>query len=135
VFVVPGPIDAPASEGCLALLREFGAEVRVVAGVPHLIADLGYGSAPVPARGRGAPPTAVAGLATDALGAAELIVARAILGDARTVDAIVATTDLSVATVLATLTLLEARGLVAGRHGRYHADGDLLGPSAMPIAR
>ena len=135
VFVVPGPIDAPASEGCLALLREFGAEVRVVAGVPHLIADLGYGSAPVPAPGRGAPSAAVAGLATNTLGTVELTVARAILGDARTVDAIVATTDLSVATVLATLTLLEARGLVAGRHGRYHADGDLLGPSAMPTAR
>jgi DNA processing protein len=135
VFVVPGPLDAPASEGCLALLREFGTEVRVVAGVPHLVADLGYGSAPVPGRGRGASANAVAGVATNSLGAVEQTVARAILGDARTVDAIVATTDLPVATVLATLTLLEARGFVTGRHGRYHADGDLVGPSALPIPR
>ncbi len=135
VFVVPGPLDAPASEGCLALLREFGAEVQVVAGVPHLLADLGYGSAPRPGRGQGAPATAVAAVATAGLGAVEQTVARAILEDARTVDAIVATTDLPVATVLATLTLLEARGLVAGRHGRYHADGDLLGPSAFAVPR
>jgi DNA processing protein len=135
VFVVPGPIDASASEGCLALLREFGTEVRVVAGVPHLLADLGYGSAPRPVRGRGAPPTAVAATATTGLGVVERRVAEAILGDAHTVDAIVATTDLPVAAVLATLTLLEARGLVAGRHGRYLADGELLGRSVVPVPR
>ena len=135
VFVVPGPIDATASEGCLSLLREFGTEVRVVAGVPHLLADLGYGSAPRPARGRGAPAAAVAETATADLGVVEQTVARAILADARTVDAIVATTDLPVATVLATLTLLEARGVVVGRHGRYLADGDLLGGSRFPVPR
>lgn len=135
VFVVPGPIDASASEGCLALLREFGTEVRVVAGVPHLLADLGYGSASRPGRGRGAPATAVAATATAGLGVVERTVVGAILGDAHTVDAIVATTDLPVATVLATLNLLEARGLVAGRHGRYLADGDVLGPSAFPVPR
>ena len=33
-FVVPGSIDAPKSAGCLAFLREFAGEARIVAGVP-----------------------------------------------------------------------------------------------------
>ncbi len=41
-FLVPGTIDAPASSGCLAFLREFADEARIVAGIPQLIADLGY---------------------------------------------------------------------------------------------
>ena len=31
--------------------------------------------------------------------------------------------------------LLERRGVVSGRHGRYHPDGDLLGPAGMPVPR
>ena len=54
--------------------------------------------------------------------------AAAILGDARTVDAIVATTDLPVATVLATLTLLErARRSSSDATAAITPDGDLLG--------
>ncbi len=138
VFVVPGPLDAPASEGCLALIREFGGEVRVVAGIPHLIADLGFASTTAPPaspRSRAVGPRAVASATADGLGETERRVATAVLGGARTVDALVATTDLPVATVLATLTLLERRGVVSGRHGRYHPDGDLLGPAAMPVPR
>ncbi len=40
-FLVPGPLGAPASEGCLAFLREFPDGARIVAGIPQLIDDLG----------------------------------------------------------------------------------------------
>ncbi|MEA2632066.1 MAG: processing protein, partial [Chloroflexota bacterium] len=40
-FLVPGSIDAPASAGCLAFLREFPHDTRIVAGIPQLIDDLG----------------------------------------------------------------------------------------------
>lgn len=40
-FAVPGPIDAPASAGCLAFLRAYPGEVRIVAGIAELIEDLG----------------------------------------------------------------------------------------------
>ena len=40
-FLVPGSIDAPASAGCLAFLREFPTVTRIVAGIPQLIDDLG----------------------------------------------------------------------------------------------
>ena len=40
-YLVPGPIDAPASAGCLAFLREFRDATRIVAGIPQLIDDLG----------------------------------------------------------------------------------------------
>jgi hypothetical protein len=43
----------------------------------------------------------------------------------------VATTDLPVATVLATLTLLERRGLTSGAHGRYRPAGTLLGEQTV----
>ena len=45
------------------------------------------------------------------------------------------TLDLPVATVLATLAVLERRELVAGRHGRYRVDGPLLATTALPEAR
>jgi predicted Rossmann fold nucleotide-binding protein DprA/Smf involved in DNA uptake len=44
-----------------------------------------------------------------------------------TVDELVATTDLPVATVLTALMLLERRGLAVGIHGRYRPAGPLLG--------
>ncbi|HEX5149179.1 MAG TPA: DNA-processing protein DprA, partial [Candidatus Limnocylindrales bacterium] len=40
-FIVPGPVDARASAGCLAFLREFPGSARMVAGIPQLIEDLG----------------------------------------------------------------------------------------------
>ncbi|MGK2850751.1 MAG: DNA-processing protein DprA [Candidatus Limnocylindrales bacterium] len=135
-FVVPGPMDAQGSEGGLALLREFPDVVRVVAGIPQLIADLGFaGSAAPVAAGRRAPSEDVASAALDHLGAAERSVATQLLAGHRTVDEVVAMTDLTVATVLATLALLERRGLAAGRHGRYRPDGDLLGAVSLPKAR
>ena len=41
-YLVPGALDAPASAGCLAFLREWEPEAHIVAGVPQLIADLGF---------------------------------------------------------------------------------------------
>jgi hypothetical protein len=41
------------------------------------------------------------------------------------VDELVAISDLPVAAVLASLTLLEARGLVVGAYGRYRPAGAL----------
>ncbi len=61
------------------------------------------------------------------LGGTERVVASAIVAGRATVDELVAVTDLPVAAVLATLALLERRGLVAGRHGRYRPAGALLG--------
>jgi DNA protecting protein DprA len=40
-FLVPGPLDAPTSEGCHAFLRSFPGQTRVVCGIPELIEDLG----------------------------------------------------------------------------------------------
>ena len=41
LLLVPGAVDAPASAGCLAFLREFPGRARIVAGIPQLIDDLG----------------------------------------------------------------------------------------------
>ena len=41
-YLVPGGLDAPASAGCLAFLREWEHEAHIVAGIPQLIADLGF---------------------------------------------------------------------------------------------
>ena len=40
-FLVPGPLDAPTSEGCHAFLRSYPGQTRVVCGIPELIEDLG----------------------------------------------------------------------------------------------
>ncbi len=119
-FLVPGPIDAIASAGCLSFLRDFPGHARVVSGVPQLIEDLGLAVAP---RGRRGTRLAVATLAD--LDGTAARVARALVDGHVTVDALVATTDLPVATMLATLTLLERRGLVVGAFGRYRAAGTL----------
>ena len=132
----PRPARRPGIGRMSPLLREFGEEVRVVAGVPHLIADLGFSAVH---RGR-----ARSGLASGPMSRRRpsTVSVRSsgrspptLLAGERTVDAIVATTDLPVATVLATLTLLERRGAVLGRHGRYYPDGELLGPLLLPKAK
>lgn len=131
-FVVPGPLDAPASEGCLALLREFPDVVRVVAGMPQLIADIRLHadlepSDPSAASGRGvAGEAAVARAAVDGLGRTERAILDGLLAGHRTIDELVAATDAPVATVLAAMAMLERRGLAAGVHGRYRPAGVLL---------
>ncbi len=120
-FVVPGPIDGPASAGCLAFLREFHDEARIVSGIPQLIADLDLMTM------RRGTADAVAAAAVTPLGPTVGRVAEAVVAGAATIDELVAVTDLPVATVLAAIGLLEGRGLVVGMHGRYRAVGALLG--------
>jgi DNA processing protein len=136
-FLVPGPIDAPTSAGCLAFLREFPGIARVVAGVPELIADLGLTPLPAdppgPLRRRASTALTNATLAT--LGHTEALVAHHLVAGRVTVDEIVAAADLPVATVLAALGMLERRGLAAGVHGRYRPAGPLLGDGARRCLR
>lgn len=134
-FVVPGSIDAQASAGCLALLRESAGPARIVAGIPQLIADLGFAGRAEDDRDGAARSRQVAAAAIQGLGVAEQAVARELIAGRLTVDEVVATTGFAVATVLATLALLERRGLVTGRYGRYRPDGALLGVAAMPRPR
>lgn len=128
-FVVPGPIDAPTAAGCLSLLHELPGEVRIVSGVPQLIADLGF--VDDTAAGRSGPVAA----AVQSLGASEARIAAELLAGRVTVDELVAVTGMTVAAVLATLTLLERQGLVAGTYGRYRPAGALLAPVAPSRAR
>lgn len=128
-FAVPGPIDAPTSAGCLSLLHELPGEVRIVAGVPQLIADLGYVDGG--RSGRAAPVAA----AVQSLGAAEARIAGELLAGRVTVDELVAVTGMTVAAVLATLTLLERQGLIVGTYGRYRPAGALLAPPPAPRPR
>jgi DNA processing protein len=120
-YLVPGAIDAPASAGCLAFLREWEREAHLVAGVPQLIADLGFAQ---PLEGLG---DALAAAATQSLGVVEGAIAAHLVAGRVTVDELVAVTDLPVATVLTALVLLERRGLAVGIHGRYRPAGALLG--------
>jgi DNA processing protein len=128
-FLVPGSIDAPASAGCLAFLREWPEAARLVAGVPQLLADLGLVD---PGRAGATTVTSdpvVAGALVE-LGTTARALASQLLAGRVTVDELVAATDLPVATVLAALAMLERRGLVAGVHGRYRPAGPLLGVPA-----
>ena len=99
-FVVPGSIDAPASAGCLAFLREFAGEARIVAGVAELIDDLGLVQGDLPGDGRpaGQPASLEAIVAT--LGQSEAAVAGALVDGGTTIDALVARTGLPVSTLL-----------------------------------
>jgi DNA processing protein len=119
-FLVPGTIDDPASAGCLAFLREF-TETRIVAGIPQLIDDLGLADHLVE------PGVASAAAATLAdVGPAAARLGRELVIGRATVDELVAVTGWPVASVLAGLTVLEARGLAVGVHGRYRPAGGLM---------
>jgi DNA processing protein len=129
-FLVPGSIEAPMSAGCLGFLRDWPSLARIVAGVPQLLDDLGLAATAAlePSRRRApsstvrvASPTALLGEASKA----EHQVADALIAGAATVDELVATTGLTVAAVLGTLTKLEASGLALGAHGRYRPAGGL----------
>ncbi len=132
-YAVPGSIDAPASAGCLALLRDWPDLVHVVAGIPQLLEDLGL--APEAAfedesrrrtpvvRSTGRPASPEAALA--AMPSQDVAVAAALLRGAAIVDEIVAVSGQPVAAVLAALTRLEAGGVAVGRYGRYVVAGAL----------
>ena len=127
-FLVPGPIGAHESEGCLGFLREFPGGARIVAGVPQLLDDLGL------SQGSQAAPLAPGTIAD--LGETPGRIARGLADGLATVDELVAVTGLPVATVLATLTILERAGLAVGVHGRYRPAGTLaIQQSADPRRR
>lgn len=119
-FLVPGAIDAAASAGCLAFLREFPDSTRIVAGIPQLIDDLGL-----------ADHLAEPGVTTDAaatladVGEAAGRLGRELLKGRATVDELVAVTGWPVASVLAGLTMLERGGLAVGVYGRFRPAGSL----------
>ncbi len=119
-FLVPGRMDDPASAGCLSFLREFRDGTRIVAGIPQLIEDLGLAVRPSAPRA-----TALAGATLTELGGATGRVGEALVAGHVTVDELVAVTGFPVATVLASLTLLERRGLAVGVFGRYRPAGTL----------
>ena len=132
-FLVPGPIDAPMSAGCLGFLRDWPGVTRVVAGIPQLLDDLGLpGAAGLPARpadaSRGVSSSVAAaspGAVLTARAPGDEAVGRAVLAGAATVDELVAVTTLTVPAVLRSLTRLEAAGLVQARAGRYLPAGSL----------
>jgi DNA processing protein len=123
-FLVPGSIDAPASAGCLAFLRNFAGEARIVAGVAELLDDLELVDSISAASGsplEGPSREAILAL----LGGTEAQVAAALADGATTADELAELTDLPIATVLGTLTLLEMRELVVSAYGRYRPTGAL----------
>jgi DNA processing protein len=131
-FVVPGPVDDPRSAGCLAFYREYPEVVRLVAGIPELVADLGLdtalGGASGSGRGRPSlgqplPPSAAALLVE--VGPTARQVALALIGGHSSIDELVQATDHEPATVLGAITLLEMRGLATSTYGRYRAAGRL----------
>ena len=127
-FVVPGPLHAPASAGCLALLRSFPGQTRIVSGVAELLEDLGLVEEGQ-VDGRAGPSARARGLALDLGPVEQRLLDRLDRGPA-TVDELVASAAAAVATVLGALTLLEMRGLVSGAYGRYQAVEGPVGRSA-----
>jgi DNA processing protein len=121
-FMVPGPIDAPRSKGCLRWLRDYAGQVRIVAGIPELIEDLAL--LRNDRSGRPARPTVEAELIE--LGACARAVAGALMDGHGTLDELVATTGFQPAAALGALTILELRGLAASAYGRYRPAGRLM---------
>ena len=136
LYLVPGAIDEPRSAGCLAWLRQYPGEARVVATVPLLLEDLGlFRDEADPALedppGRRSPariPSLAAVLVE--VGPTAAAVGRALVAGRGTLDELVEVTGHPAATVLGAITLLELRGLATSTYGRYRAAGRLA--SAAP---
>jgi DNA processing protein len=121
-FIVPGPIGEPRSAGCLLWLREYAQQVRIVAGIPELIEDLGLLETETAARLPGRPPLEAELIE---LGRTARSVAIELVRGRGTLDELVAATGHPVATTLGALTLLELRGLATSAYGRYRPAGRL----------
>ncbi len=140
LFIVPGPIDEPRSSGCLAWLREFAGEARIVAAIPELLADLGLfaeattddgdGRSPAVSKTDSRPPRAGLAEILHELGPTAGEIGAALVDGNGSLDELVAATSHAPATVLGALTLLELHGLVTTTYGRYRAAGQLA--SAAP---
>jgi DNA processing protein len=136
-YMVPGPIDAPKSVGCLQWLRSYPGQVKIVAGIPELIEDLGLAGDPGRAAPQPGPPRRVSLEAELVeLGATARSVAIELVRGNGTVDDLVAATGHPVATALGALTLLEIRGLATSAYGRYRPAGRLAAadPRTAPAA-
>lgn len=139
LFLLPGRIDSPEAAGCLAFLREFPGEARIVADVPSLVEDLiGLGVLAADADGgagrrRGARAPSVGHLAE--LPAAERAVVGALARGVTSVDELVLATGLAPAAVLGTLTVLEVRGHVEATFGRYRLAGQIAAVAGRPARR
>jgi DNA processing protein len=122
-FLVPGPLDAPRSKGCLRWLRDYAGQTRIVAGIPELIEDLALLG---PSNRSGLPPRPSLEAELIELGAGARAVATALVGGCGTLDELVAATGFQPAAALGALTLLELRGLAASAYGRYRPAGRLM---------
>ncbi|HEY7969756.1 MAG TPA: DNA-processing protein DprA, partial [Candidatus Limnocylindrales bacterium] len=122
-YVVPGPMDEPRSAGCLALYRDYPALVRLVTGIPELLADLGLDRDATPSPNGPPRPSLEARLVE--LGPTARDVAAALVAGNGTLDDLVGATGHESATVLGTITLLEMAGLATSTYGRYRAAGGL----------
>ena len=136
LFLVPGLIDEPRSAGCLAWLREFPGEARVVAGIPELIEDLGLVGSGSGTRGDATagstrPPGLDAVLIE--LGTVAREVGAALVTGGGSLDELVAATGHEPATVLGAITLLELRGLASTTYGRYRAAGQLASATSPEV--
>jgi DNA processing protein len=129
-FLVPGPINAPASAGCLSFLREFHGTARIITGIPQLIDDLGLADHIAEP---GVPSTAAATLVE--VGEAAGRIGRELVLGRATVDELVAVTGWPVASILTALTVLERHGLAVGIHGRFRPAGRLAATPAAPAGR
>jgi DNA processing protein len=121
-FLVPGSIDSPSSAGCLSFLREFAGQARIVAGIPQIVEDLGLVDG---SEEQSVPVARSVAAVLVGLDPAPRRIAAALLAGRTTADELVSVTGLPVAGVLAALTLLESRDLVAGAYGRYRPVGGL----------
>jgi DNA processing protein len=139
-FMVPGPIDAPQSAGCLEWLRLYPADVRIVAGIPELIEDLGLvvASRQVTAAGEARERPRRVSLEAELveLGTTARRIALELLRGRATLDELVLASGQPVATALGALTLLEVRGLATSAYGRYLPAGRLASadPRTVPAA-
>lgn len=126
-FLVPGRPGDHATEGSLNLMREYPGQARVVASVAGLLEDLQLTQRPARARSGAREPV---DLDTLDLSTIELRLAELIRTGGATLDEIVASTSLPVATALGALTLLEMRDLVGSAYGRYRPTARLAGARA-----
>jgi DNA processing protein len=133
-FLVPGPLDSPTSAGCLAFLRAFPGQSRVVCGVPELLEDLGLTPGLAEEAGSGTPSPEAPGAGPSAtlasLSPLERTLAEELRKGPATADELARATSSSPGAILSALTLLELRGLASGAYGRYSPAGPLMRPPA-----
>ena len=112
VFALPGPVDSPASQGCLDLLRD-GA--RLVQGVDDVLDELGPLIQPVPV----ADGPAIHVPRELSLNERERLVLGIVAPDPRHLDELLRASPLENSMTLATLTVLEMKRLIRRLPGSY----------------